>query len=106
MNWPWSITCSLRKDPRGWQWALKNTLAHLQKGRVRQLVIARGLRGEVYQCERCSHADRSLRRDCLNCGGPRRVVALRAALPELARHNAAPVEIVAGEAGSKLIKKG
>jgi Bacterial archaeo-eukaryotic release factor family 10 len=85
---------------------IENTLAHLQKGRVRQLVIARGLRGEVYQCERCSHADRSLRRDCLNCGGPRRVVALRAALPELARHNAAPVEIVAGEAASKLIKKG
>jgi hypothetical protein len=85
---------------------IENTLAHLQKGRVRQLVIARGLRGKVYQCDRCSYADRSLRQDCQNCGGPRRVVALRAALPELARHNAAPVEIVAGEAASKLIKKG
>lgn len=85
---------------------IDNTLDYLQQGRTRQLVIARGLRGDVYQCEKCGLADRSIREHCQNCGGQRHPVALRAALPELARRNAVPVEIVEGEAASQLAGKG
>ena len=85
---------------------IDKTLDRLQRGQVRQMVIARDLRGEAYQCEKCGHLDRSVREGCPNCGGKRRKVSLRAALPDLARRYATPIEMVGGEAAAKLRKKG
>jgi peptide subunit release factor 1 (eRF1) len=50
--------------------------------------------------------DRAADRVCANCGGERRVVALRAVIPELARRYGVPVEVVAGEAARKLREAG
>jgi hypothetical protein len=81
---------------------LDETLARLQEGRVRELVIARGIGGTVRQCERCGRADRSADRICPTCGGERHAASARVVLPELARRHGVPVEVVAGRAASQL----
>lgn len=81
---------------------LDDTLRRLQEGGARTLVVARGLGGKLRQCAKCGWTDRSADRVCPACGGERRGIALRAALPELARRFSVPVEVVAGEAGRKL----
>jgi hypothetical protein len=78
------------------------TLARLHDGRVRELVIARGIGGTVRQCERCGRADRSVGRVCPRCGGARHRVAVRVAIPDLARRHGVPVEVVAGRAANRL----
>ena len=85
---------------------LDETLAQVQLGGTRQLVVARGLGGKVKQCAKCGWVDRSADRECASCGGERRLVALRAVVPELARKYGVPVEVVAGEAGRKLRESG
>ena len=85
---------------------LDDTLRRLQEGAARELVVARGLGGKLRQCAKCGWTDRSADRVCPACGGERRIVALRAALPELARRFSVPVEVVAGEAGRKLREAG
>jgi Bacterial archaeo-eukaryotic release factor family 10 len=84
----------------------RSTLANLQQGRVRQLVIARGVRGEIQQCESCGSLDCSERGRCENCGNQCHKVELRMALPELARRYAVPVKVVGGEAAIKLRSRG
>jgi hypothetical protein len=78
------------------------TLAQLQDGRVRELVIARGIGGTVRQCERCGRVDRSADPACPSCGGARHRVPVRAAIPDLARRHGVPVEVVAGRAATRL----
>jgi peptide subunit release factor 1 (eRF1) len=74
----------------------------VQVGAARELLVTRGMGGKLRQCLKCRWTDRSADRQCSTCGGERREVALRAALPELARKYGVPVEVVAGEAGKKL----
>jgi hypothetical protein len=81
---------------------LDATLRKLQEGGARALVVARGLGGKLRQCAKCGWTDRSADPACEACGGERRIVALRAALPELARRYAVTVEVVAGDAARKL----
>lgn len=81
---------------------MDETLARLQQGGARELVVVRGLGGKLRQCVRCLWSDRSADPACSACGGERRTIALRAALPELARRFGVPVEVVAGKAGEKL----
>jgi len=85
---------------------IDEALAQLQQGGARALVVVRGLGGKLRQCPRCGWVDRAADRVCAACGGERRVVALRAVLPELARRYGVPVEVVAGEAGRKLREAG
>jgi peptide subunit release factor 1 (eRF1) len=85
---------------------MDETLAQLQMGGARELVVARGLGGKMKQCARCGWVDRSADPACGACGGERRAVALRAVFPELARKYGVPVEVVAGEAGRKLRQAG
>jgi peptide subunit release factor 1 (eRF1) len=85
---------------------LDETLAQVQLGGTRQLIVARGLGGKVKQCAKCGWVDRAADRECASCGGERRLVALRAVVPELARKYGVPVEVVAGEAGRKLRESG
>lgn len=81
---------------------MDETLAQLQRGGARALVVVRGLGGRLRQCVKCGWTDRAADPGCAVCGGERRRIALRAALPELARKHGVRVEIVAGEAGRKL----
>jgi hypothetical protein len=81
---------------------LDQTLARLQEGRVRELVMARGIDGRVRQCERCGSADRSADPRCVRCGGQRRPELLRVVIPELAHRQRVPVDVVAGGAATRL----
>lgn len=81
---------------------MDETLARLQQGLTRGLVVVRGLGGKLRQCSKCGWVDRAADRVCANCGGERKLVALRAVVPELARRYGVPVEVVAGEAARKL----
>ncbi|MBI3662805.1 MAG: hypothetical protein HY234_07125 [Acidobacteria bacterium] len=81
---------------------MDETLARLQQGDARELAVVRGLGGKLRQCVKCQWADRSGDPACPACGGERRTVALRAALPELARKFGVTVEVVAGDAAAKL----
>jgi hypothetical protein len=85
---------------------LDDTLARLQEGRVRELVIARGIGGTVWQCERCGRAGRSADRLCPSCGGARHRMPVRVVIPELARRHGVSVEVVAGRAASRLRETG
>lgn|SRR6185312_5439598 len=79
------------------------TLSMLQQGRVRKLLVARGLRGRVRQCPNCGWVDRSPQEACPHCGHPRGTQSLRAVLPQLIRAHGAEVEIVAGPAADRLL---
>jgi peptide subunit release factor 1 (eRF1) len=85
---------------------LDETLLKLQQGAARELIVARGLGGKLRQCAKCQWADRSVDPACPSCGGERRLVPLRAVIPELARRHGVPVEVVAEEAGTALHKRG
>ena len=87
---------------RGVAVGLEQTLAHLQDGRVRELMIARGIKGTVGQCERCGWADTSSNGRCALCGGRRRAAAVRLVIPELARRKAVSIDVVAGPAARRL----
>ncbi len=78
------------------------TLRRIQEGMARELVVVRGLGGRLRQCQNCFWVDRSADRICPACGGERRLVPLRAVLPELARRYNVHVEVIAGEAARKL----
>jgi len=47
---------------------LEETLTELQEARVRELMLARGIKGTVGQCERCGWADTSSSATCPRCG--------------------------------------
>ncbi len=81
---------------------LEHTLDQLQRGEVRQLVVARGLKGSVRQCLNCGWVDRAADLVCAICGSERRSRTLRTVLPELANLQSVPMEVVAGEAARKL----
>ena len=81
---------------------IDETLRVLQEGKVRSVIVARGVRGRVRRCQTCGWTDRASDRVCAACGGARQIVALRDALPELIRRVGVPVEVVAGKAAVKL----
>jgi peptide subunit release factor 1 (eRF1) len=85
---------------------IDETLHHLQKGRVRELVIARGLKGNARQCLNCGWVDTTVDQVCPLCGSERRSRTLRTVIPELASSFGVPMEIVAGNAAAKLWKAG
>ncbi|WP_447983182.1 VLRF1 family aeRF1-type release factor [Nitrospira sp. Nam74] len=81
---------------------IDQTLAAIQDGRARLVIVARGVRGRVKQCLKCGWADRAADPLCPVCGGQRRLVTLREALPALVRRVGVPVDVVAGRAATKL----
>jgi hypothetical protein len=85
---------------------LDRTLAELQRGRVRELVVARGISGSVRECLNCGWIDRTADPNCAICNSTRRSRSLRTAIPELASIHAVPVEVVAGKAAEKLRRVG
>jgi hypothetical protein len=85
---------------------IDETLAQLQKIKMRTLVLARHLTGSLRQCIECGWTDRSADPVCSVCGRERREVELRDILPDLARSTNAEVEVVSGEAAEKLSQSG
>lgn len=78
------------------------TLAQLQKGRIRKLVLARGLDPMLHQCVECGWMDRSADAVCSVCGGKRRAISLWDTLPELAKTQNAEIDVVSNEAAAQL----
>jgi peptide subunit release factor 1 (eRF1) len=93
-------------DPARAVLGVDETLHQLQRGRVRELVIARGLKGNARQCVKCGWVDRTADPVCPLCGSERRSRTLRTVIPELASAFGVPMEIVAGKAADKLREHG
>jgi len=85
---------------------LDQTLDRLQRGEIRELVVARGLKGVVQQCLNCGWVDPRADAVCPICGSKRQSRTLRTLLPELANLQSVRIEVVAGEAARKLREAG
>jgi len=97
-----SLVETLLGSDRGVVTGVDETVVRLQQGRIRALVVAKGLDCGLHQCVTCSWADGSSDPRCPACGGERRSVRLRDILPELARRNSTSLEVVSGEALRRL----
>ncbi len=97
-----AIVSALLLEDRGHLVGLDETLARLQQGRVRNLVVVKGLDANLKRCSECLWVDRTTDPVCPACGRERHPVTLRDVLPELARRYKVSVEVVSGEAGQKL----
>lgn len=82
------------------------TLVQLQQGKIRSVVVVKGLNESLQQCVNCSWADRTSDPVCPACGGKRENVGLRDVLPGLVRRYNASLEVVSGEAARKLQEAG
>jgi hypothetical protein len=78
------------------------TLARLQKGTMRSLVLAQGLDATLQQCLQCGWTDRSADPVCSVCGGERHTVALRDVLPELVLRHHIEIQVVSNGAADGL----
>jgi len=85
---------------------IDETLVQLQQGKIRSVVVEKGLNGSLQQCTSCSWTDRASDPVCPACGGKRVNVALRDVLPELVRRHDASLEIVSTESAAKLRARG
>lgn len=81
---------------------IDTTLARIQQGEVRSLLVVRGLSGRVRVCRQCGWVDRNPEDTCHRCGGARETESLRTAFPELAHARNIPIEVVAGPAAERL----
>ena len=85
---------------------IDETLAHVQKGRIRALVLGRDLDLGLHQCTKCGWMDRSADPVCAICGAARQATTLREVLPELVRTQDLKLEIVSGNAATTLKQVG
>ena len=101
-----TLVSELLGGERGTVLGIDESLAQLQKGRIGTLTICRDLDARVQRCEGCGYTDYSADRVCGVCRGSRSAVPLRAVLPELAAASDTEIEVVSGEAGTKLKQAG
>ncbi len=85
---------------------IDESLAQLQDGSVRKLIVAENLNARLNQCVKCSLASRSADPLCAACASPRKHVQLLDVLPELASAQKTEIEQVSGAAAEKLIAAG
>ncbi len=85
---------------------IDETLAQLQDGSVRKLVVAEKLNARLSQCVKCGLASRSADPRCIACGSPRQHVQLLDILPELAAAQKTEIERVSGSAAENLMATG
>jgi rubrerythrin len=97
---------SVIEQERGTIPGFDETLAQLQRGKIRTLLLASDLDAGVRQCAECGWIDRSANPACPSCGGERHETSLRQVLPELLRKHDVELEIVSGEAGERLKQTG
>jgi peptide subunit release factor 1 (eRF1) len=81
---------------------MDETLAQLQRGRIRRLVLAGDMDAKLRRCRRCGMADRAADQVCQRCGGERELVTVGEAALELAWKQNTEIEIVSGVAGERL----
>ena len=96
------LVTAVTGDERGTVAGFDETFAHLQKGKIRVLVLARGFDATLHQCVQCGWTDRSADPVCSVCGSERRTVTLRDVLPELAQRYEVEIEAVSGAAAERL----
>jgi hypothetical protein len=96
----------LLRNQRGAVLGIAKTLAELQRGRIRTVVVAASLDGELLHCAECGRADGSEDVLCPYCGSERKAVSFREGLPELAWKYNAEVEFVGGQASQRLAEAG
>jgi hypothetical protein len=89
-------------DERNAVIGIDEVLAQLQQGRIRRVVVTKGLDGSLQQCMNCLWTDRSSDPVCSVCRGQRKQIGLRDGLPELVRRFNGSLEVVSGEAARKL----
>ena len=88
------LVTAVTSEERGTVAGFDETLALLQKGKIRTLVLAWGLDATLRQCVQCGWTDRSADPVCSICGSERRTVTLRDVLPDLARRYDVEIEVV------------
>jgi release factor family 10 len=81
---------------------IDETLALLQQGKIRTLLLARDLNVILHRCLNCGHLDRSADPVCAVCKSAREPVSLKDILPNLAESGKVEIEIVSGDAAAKL----
>jgi Bacterial archaeo-eukaryotic release factor family 10 len=96
------LVTRLLSDEPGKVLGIERTLAQLQRGRARLVVVTRGLDERLERCTGCGFASSTGKPTCPVCAGPRVSVSLRATLGELARHAGAAIEVVGGEPAKRL----
>jgi hypothetical protein len=96
----------LLASERGAVTGIDETLALLQEGKIRTLLLARDLNATLHRCVNCGHTDRSSDPVCSSCKAARESVFLRDILPGLAESSKAEIEVVSGDAATKLQKAG
>jgi rubrerythrin len=87
---------------RGAVMGIDETLAQLQKKKIRTLVLSRDFDARLHKCKNCGWIDSSADPICPICRSDRSTVMLREILPDLAAASEADVEVVSGKAGMKL----
>ena len=91
---------------RGTVVGIDETLAQIQNGTVRTVLLAHGLDATLQRCVQCGLTNRSADPRCPSCGGAWQEISLREALPQLVRATEAELEIVTGEAAKRLLESG
>jgi hypothetical protein len=82
------------------------TLAQLQNGTLRTIIVAANRDFHLHECTKCGAVNRSSDPVCAACGGPRRTIALLDVLPRIAAEHGTKVEFVSGEAALILARVG
>lgn len=100
------LVTALMEGDRGTIGGFDESLAQLQKGKIRTLVVARDFDSVLHQCISCRWMDRSADGVCPVCGGQRRDVSLRDVLPALLLEHAVELEVVNNETGERLKQLG
>ena len=85
---------------------LDETLAQLQNGSVRSVVVSGDFALDLRQCTKCGLASRAADPVCAVCAGELRKVTLGELLPALLADHNTEVEIVSGEAARTLERAG
>ena len=101
-----ALVKNLLADERKTVVGMDETLTQLQKGKMRTLVLASTVHGDLHECIECGWMDRSADPVCPVCGRERRTVELRDTLPNLARSNNTGIEVVSGLAAERLNQSG
>jgi Bacterial archaeo-eukaryotic release factor family 10 len=96
------LVARLLSDDPGKVLGIERTLAQIQRGRARLVVVTRGLDERLKRCTGCGFASRTGGAACPACAGRRVSVSLRATLGELARQGGAAIEVVGGEPAKRL----
>jgi peptide subunit release factor 1 (eRF1) len=101
-----ALVKKLANDGRHSVLGIDETLAQLQKGKLRTLVLPHHLNGTLHECIECGWMNRSADPVCPACGRELRSADLRDALFASARQANTDISVVAGGAESKLTELG